>query len=274
MFLRQTSQREPKRGWFCSKKCRLVKKAEKINRPCWKCGSLIADKKNRLCGDCVKKHGQSGCVICGCAFIAKSGQQIVCSSECYKKRDTEKKKKQYECDWCGAFYVRTKKPKKGRRGAAFCGTHCKESSNRLREYVRKKSKSISKAMRNAASSQRNKTIEECSIVVMLRDLEEKTRQKTELELWCEKIRSLIKNQSYRVADAKNRVDWLQHDRNRISDWRHGGAWGRIVYLELKRLSKVTQQTETQKWEDWLGGRLSSQTKRMKRKQMAGRPHGN
>jgi hypothetical protein len=267
LFLRFSGQPEGSRGWLCSAECRKTAFLQTRNNPCRDCGKLLAYKRKNQCSECEERARIRECPQCQRQFKKTESESPFCGAECAKMHRRKHSKSWGECKWCGKEFKRYTRATGERMGGMFCSLHCRHSSRRLKDYVRQKSKSISRAMLPKSTDERH-------VAVMLNKLKSKTACKTEEELWRAKIHNLVHCQRYRVADTKDRADWLQHDRNKLSDWRHGGAWGRIVYLELKRLNKTAKQTEIQKWEDWLIGRLSSQTKRMKRKQMAGRPHGN
>jgi hypothetical protein len=286
LFLRFSGQPEGSRGWLCSAECRKTAFLQTRNNPCRDCGKLLAYKRKNQCSECEERARIRECPQCQRQFKKTESESPFCGAECAKIHRRKHSKSWGECKWCGKEFKRYTRATGERMGGMFCSLHCRHSSRRLKDYVRQKSKSVSRAMRRrargsqgqkayVANGQRNKTIDECRLATLLARLELHTRCRTEEELWWLKIQNITQNQRHRekIADKKHRADWSSKDRNRLSDWKHGGAWGRIVYLELKRLSRLARQTTEAKWATWIRDRLSSQRQRMKRKKQADCRHG-
>lgn len=231
--------------------------------------------------ECRAKSKKSTCVVCGQEFINKDMKTRTCkASSCRKvisSRPTTRT--QVECQWCGKVHVVKKKHSKEHH----CSRHCRDSRMRLKQYVKFRLRAAKKRLRKIQVDEKNKQalawwkdIREWWVECQLAQMEkEQNRSFTEDELWAKKIESLSGVNRYREeqAVATNLKDWTKHNRNQKSDWKHGGAWGRIVYLELKRLRKQTDTSADQLWMLWSVNRVSSMRKRMRRKQAAGCRHG-
>jgi hypothetical protein len=153
-----------------------------------------------------------------------------------------------------------------RGGGKYCSQHCKHSAKRLESYIKQKSKAAAKLQSN-----------EQWVYTQITEMEKKQQPKTEEQLWVQKINSVCNVNRHREAMAANYqiAEWRKKERNQANDWKYGGAWGRIVYLELKRLKQQQQQSQKQdyQWFLWLTSVCSNQRKRMKRKRAGGCLHG-
>lgn len=270
VFERYATQPTPASGWRCSKECKVNGRLESIGKACSRCGKLIGNRTQDKCAECVQDAKLATCEACGKRYrprFAKKRKRHCCSKVCRKQLADERRQKRQllamvdvECQWCG------KVTRRHGHVMAFCNRRCKGAGERLRLWAQKR-------LRKTDCGNESSAIIESWIVSQLRLIEPK--EESEGGKWLRKLKSLCLINRHRevVRSDKKIMDTLKHDRNRAEDWRHGGAWGRIIYLELKRLKAMANLSESQKWRAWIYNRLSSQRKRMARKVVVSRPSG-
>lgn len=267
-FERFAAQPEGKHGWRCSSECIREDAKRRNAKVCVECNRRCITTRAKVCVDCKTRAESVACEFCGAVCQKTKNKHQFCDRNCRRKFLRRTSVTVGECKWCGKEYKRWMYATGERGGGQFCSPHCKHSSKRLKQYVRQKS-------RQAATARGSGRLSEQWIVKRLKQLAEHTRQLTEDEQWLRKIESVSGVNRYREeqAVATHVQDWTKHNRNQNNDWKYGGAWGRIVYSELKRLRKQTNNSTGQLWMLWLVNRISSMRKRMRRKQAAGCRHG-
>lgn len=267
-FERFATQPEGKYGWRCSSEC-IQEDAKRRNaKACVKCNRLCITTKAKVCFDCKTRTESAVCEFCGDTCNKTRNKHQFCDRNCRRKFLRRVSVTLAECKWCGKDFKKWIYAKGDRGGGQFCSQHCKHSSKRLKQYVREKS---GQAVTFAAY----RKINEHWIACRLKVLEKENAEKTEEQQWAAKIHSLCNINRYR-EEQKAGVDRsraTKHKRNLKSDWRHGGAWNRIVFSELQTLTAKVNQTEEQLWFMRVFNQLCSQRKRMRKKQVAGCRHG-
>ena len=259
VFERYATQPTPASGWRCSKECKVNGRLELIGKACSRCGKLIGNRTHDKCAECVQEEKLATCEACGKRYrprFAKKRKRQCCSKVCRKRlADGKRRDRQLlamvdvECQWCG------KVTRRHGHVMAFCNRRCKGAAKRLKLWAQRR-------LRKAIRGKRPSSLTEkwfCARVVNL-----EPTQQTEYDAWLQKFRTLCYVNRYRkeAASKSDRREIQFNERNQQEDWRYGGAWGRIIYLELKRLKKRANKTEHEKWMDLIVGRLSSQRRRL------------
>ena len=265
-FERFASQPEGKYGWRCSAEC-VAEDAKRRNaRACVQCGTFSVNGKVKICADCKRKPVTSKCEFCDSVCTMTRSKKQFCNKYCRRKFLRRASVTICECTWCGKDFKRWMFATGERGGGKYCSQHCKHSAKRLESYIKQKSKAAAKLQSN-----------EQWVYTQITEMEKKQQPKTEEQLWVQKINSVCNVNRHREAMAANYqiAEWRKKERNQANDWKYGGAWGRIVYLELKRLKQQQQQSQKQdyQWFLWLTSVCSNQRKRMKRKRAGGCLHG-
>jgi len=255
--------------------------------PCETCGKDCGKKQylpkhGDFCShECRAKSKKSTCVVCGQEFVNKDRKTRTCKDTACRKIISSRPstRTQVECQWCGKLHGVKKKNSKEHH----CSRHCRDSRIRLKQYVKLRLRAAKKRLRKIQVDEKNKQslewwkdIREWWVKCQLARIEkEQNRCFSEDELWFEKIDHLCGINRYREQQStrKSSAAWTKHTRNQSNDWKYGGAWGRVICLELKRLSMKVNACTHFLWMVWLQNRMSSQRKRMRKKQVAGCRHG-
>lgn len=269
-FERFASQPEGKYGWRCSSEC-IQKDARRRNaKLCVKCNRLCITTKTKVCAECKQTPVTTKCEFCDSVCTKTKSKKQFCNKYCRRKFLRRTSVTVCECKWCGKDFRRWMYATGEKDGGQYCSSHCKHSAKRLKSYIKQKSKAAAK---HAAKVQ----INERWVRTRITEIEGKHQPKTEEQLWSQKIYSLCEANRHREAIALNHqiADWQRKERNQKNDWKYGGPWNRIVYLELKRLMRQQEQIQQQdcQWFLWITSVCSNQRKRMKRKHAAGCLHG-
>jgi hypothetical protein len=267
-FERFATQPEGKHGWRCSSEC-IQEDAKRRNaKVCVECNRRCITTRAKVCIDCKTRAESVACEFCGATCQKTKNKHQFCDRNCRRKFLRRTSVTVGECKWCGKEYHRWMYATGERGGGQFCSMHCKHSSKRLKQYVRQKS-------RQAATFAAYRKIHEHWIACRLNVLEKEHAEKTEEQQWAEKIKSLcaINRHREKQTTGTDRSKTTKHERNRQSDWKHGGAWNRIVFFELQTLKAKANLTEEELWFMRVFNQLCSQRKRMQRKQAAGCRHG-
>lgn len=274
-FERFVHQQEGPLGWRCSAACREIDRLQKTAKPCLECGATLQNTTRQICEGCTQSKRMTECLWCQRPCQKKKGtKKQFCGEECKKKHARKNAKTWAECGWCGKDFKRWLYATGDRNGGRFCSLHCRHSSVRLRNYVKARLRK-SRATISLQQQKQDHGIDEEWLACRVSRLETAETGKTDEQLWEEKIKSLCNVNRHRetMAVLQHRADWGTHKRNQQNDWKHGGAWDRIVFFELKRLRKRANNCQDYLWYMWLVSICSNQRKRMKRKQAAGCRHG-
>ena len=255
----------------------------RYNVKCETCGKDCGKKQTfTKYGDfcskqCREKSKKKTCEVCSAVFVNRDKKTRTCTSpECRSAVlkmafNPERRRKKTECQWCGKIHAVRKRQSKEH----FCSRHCRDSKTRLKVYVKNR---LRLTKRECGKKHRENTAKEISerwIQYRIDALEKKTHGLPDEKKWHMKIIGLCrinKYREYQKSDAEI-LNNKRHDRNRKSDWKHGGAWNRIVYLELRTLKTEAEATQEDLWFAKIFNQLCSQRKRMRRKQAAGCQHG-
>lgn len=264
VFQRFASQPIPKNGWFCSGDCKSKARLELIGVACEDCGSLMVGRKAAKCVLCAKMAKLVSCENCGTRFkpkyARKNRKRLICSAACRVEHAAKRRRQRHEqakvvinCRWCGIA------SRRGHEGIAFCGSKCEQESKHLKRWAHNRAKK--------AAKHQSRLLNQAWIAAKLRAMvwphlfsEDKWLTKIKVLLYVNQFRDVLSNKA-------NRTDIVLQDRNRHQDWKWGGAWGRILYSEMRRLKRIADRTEDQKWMHAIQGKLSSQTKRLAKKRL-------
>lgn len=255
----------------------------RYNVKCETCGKDCGKKQaftkyGDFCSkQCREKSKKKTCEVCSVVFINRDRKTRTCTSpECRSvvlkmAFSNERRRKNTECEWCGKIHAVRKRPAKEH----FCSRHCRDSKARLKAYVKNRLRLTKKECERKHRENVAKEITESWVQYKTDALEKKTHDISDEQKWYMKISSLCSCNRYREEQASvtMKADWTKKDRNKNIDWKYGGAWNRIIYLELRRLSNKVDTSEMNLWYQWVLNRVSSMRKRMRRKQAAGCLHG-